>query len=53
MSGLVDVALILGALMWVCSGYQTSHALFWFGFFYSLGYAYSADVPGTQSCLNQ
>ena len=44
MSGLVDFALIVGALIWYCSGYQTSHAIFWFSFFYILGYAYSVEA---------
>ena len=44
MSALMDVAMILGSLIWYCNGYQTSHAFFWFAFFYSLGYAYSASV---------
>ena len=44
MSALMDVAIILGSLIWYCNGYQSSHAFFWFAFFYSLGYAYSAGV---------
>ena len=52
MSALMDVAIILGSLIWYCNGYQSSHAFFWFAFFYSLGYAYSADVM-TDSPLSE